>query len=71
LAAACVGCTLEALLTSTQTPTRSSPLSWDKRMAKIKAKYTRAYGLWSPAEEDQLVQLIKSGKTTAQIAMEL
>jgi DNA-binding NarL/FixJ family response regulator len=52
-------------------PSPNAPISWDDRMAKIKAKHPRAYAPWSPAEEEQLVQLIKSGKTAGQIAVEL
>lgn len=42
--------------------------SYDFRMAQIKTQYARAYAPWEAAEDDQLRQLVTSGKRVKEIA---
>ena len=53
------------------TEQRDGPISWTERLAEIKEKNPRAYAPWTAEEEDQLIQLTKSGTSTRQIAVEL
>ena len=56
----------EEALEALKAPEASS--EWDKRMARIKQEYPRAYERWTDMEDTELTGMCQKGSTVAEIA---